>query len=43
VAEGHLAVGADCFYVSGGHLAEGLGWVGVLGGHDGWVGMVVMI
>ena len=42
-AEGHLAVGADCFYIAGGHLAEGLGGVGVLGGHGGQVGMVVMI
>jgi hypothetical protein len=36
--EGHLAVRAYCFYVAGGHFAEGLGlagWVGVLGGHDG--------
>ena len=24
-AKGHLAVGADCFYIAGGHLAEGLG------------------
>ena len=30
MAEGHLAVGADCFDVAGRHFAEGLGWVGVL-------------
>ena len=42
-AKGHLAVRADCFYVAGGHLAEGLGWVGVLGGHDGQAGVTTMI
>lgn len=48
-AEGHLAVGADCFDVAGGHFAEGfgvvVGWFGgaASGGHVGvWVLIKVM-
>lgn len=42
-AEGHLAVRAYCFYVAAGHLAEGLGGVGVLRGHDGWADVTMII
>ena len=42
-AEGHLAMRAYCFYVAAGHLAEGLGWVGVLRGHDGWADVMIVI